>query len=120
MRKYQENRDEARGLTTELCLLLALAVVGTIVISTLAIAAVAAAAPYAYVSTTTTMVMEDGYWMHLFWQRLLQTGVLTTLLVVGTAVYKTWQLAEGGGRAVATSMGGKRLLAGDADPAHVK
>jgi Zn-dependent protease with chaperone function len=120
MRKYQEYRDDARGLTTELCLLLAFAVVGTIGISTLAIAAVAAAAPYAYVSTTTTMVMEDGYWMHLFWVRLGQTGLLTTLLVVGTAVYKTWQLAEGGGRAVAASMGGKRLLTGDADAAHVK
>ncbi len=120
MRKYQEYRDEARGLTVELCLLLCVAVVGTIVVSSVAMGAVAAAAPYAYVSKTTTMVMPDGYWMDLFWQRLFQSLVATTLLVIGTAAYKTWQLSEGGGRAVATSMGGKRVTEVATDPEHVK
>jgi Zn-dependent protease with chaperone function len=120
MRKYQEQREDARGLTTELCLLLAVAVVGTIVVSALAIAVVATVAPYEYMSNVTTMAMPPGYWQGIFWLRLVQSGVLTTLLVVGTAAYKTWQLSEGGGRAVATSMGGARLHPGVTDPSHVK
>ena len=48
MRKYHEQRDEARGLTVELCLLLALAVIGTIVISSLAMAAVGTLAAHAF------------------------------------------------------------------------
>jgi Zn-dependent protease with chaperone function len=120
MRKYQEQRDDARGLTVELCLLLAVALVGTIVVSAVALAVVATVAPYAYVSNATTMVMADGYWEDLFWKRLVEVGVATLLLVVGTAIYKTWQLAEGGGRAVANSMGGKRVIDGATDPGHVK
>ena len=120
MRKYQEQRDDARGLTVELCLLLAVAVVGTIVVSAVALALVATVAPYAYVSTMTTMVMPAGYWEDLFWRRLTETSVATLLLVLGTAIYKSWQLTDGGGRSVANAMGGKRIIDGASDPAHVK
>ncbi len=109
MRKYHEQRDEARGLTVELCLLLALAVLGTVVISSLAMAAIATLAAHGYVSYTTNIKMPAGYWENIFFQRLLQCGILTVLAVVGTAVYQSWQLAEGGGRHVARLLGGKRI-----------
>jgi len=107
-------------MTTELCLLLAVAVVGTIVVSAVAIAVVAAAAPYGYLSSVTNIKMPAQHWRDLFFQRLIQAGIGTFLLVVGTAVYKTWQLSEGGGRSVANSMGGARVHAGATDPSHVK
>jgi Zn-dependent protease with chaperone function len=109
MRKYHEQRDEARGLTVELCLLLALAVIGTIVISSLAMAAIASLAAHGYVSYTTNIKMPAGYWENIFIQRLIQCGIFTVLAVVGTAVYQSWQLAEGGGRHVARMLGGKRV-----------
>jgi Zn-dependent protease with chaperone function len=109
MRKYHEQRDEARGLTVELCLLLALAVIGTIVISSLAMAAIATLAAHGYVSYTTTIKMPAGYWENIFVQRLIQCGILTVLAVIGTAACQSWQLAEGGGRHVARMLGGKRV-----------
>jgi len=120
MRKYGEYREEARGLTTELCLVLALSVVGTIVVSAVAIAVVATVAPYEYFSHATTMKMSPGYWMQLFWLRLVQCGIGTFVLVVGTAAYKTWQFSESGGRSVATALGGSRVHEGATDSGHVK
>jgi Zn-dependent protease with chaperone function len=118
MRKYHEQRDQARGLTTELCVLLGVAVVGTIVVSTVAMAGLATWAAYGYVSSTTKIVMPAGYWTGIFYQRLIQCGIFTTLAVMGTAVYKTWQLAEGGGRCVARLLGGVRIEATETEPAR--
>ena len=117
MRKYQEYRDEARELTTGLCVLLAVAVVGTIVVSALALAGVAVFGSYAYVSATTSIKMPLAHWYQLYLDRLAGAGVLTTLLVVGTALYKSYALAEGGGRLVAKSVGGTRVSDSDQDPA---
>lgn len=116
MRKYHEQSDEARGLTTELCLVLTVAVLGTIAISALAMAAVSTTAAYAYVSTMTNMEMPAGYWAGIFYDRLMQCGVLTLLAVVGTAAYKSWQLADGGGQSVAQLLGGTRISATEQDP----
>src|SRR6478609_1113707 len=118
MRKYHEQRDEARGLTVELCLLLALAVIGTVVISSVAMAAIATLAAHGYVSYTTTIKMPAGYWENIFVHRLIQCGILTVLAVVGTAVYQSWQLAEGGGRHVARMLGGKRITSPTDDLEH--
>ena len=120
MRKYHEQRDEARGLTTELCLLLAIAVVGTIVFSSVAMAGLATYAGYGYLSVTTSIEMPPGYWTGIFFHRLTQCGVATVLAVLGTAAYKSWQLADGGGRAVARSLGGTRIIDGDNDPGRLK
>ena len=120
MRKYQQQREEARGLTTELCLVLALAIAGTIAISALAIAIVAVAAPYGYLATATNIKMPAEYWRHLFLMRLMQAGIGTLLAVLGTAAYKSWQLSEGGGRALAKLMGGCRIHAGATDASHIK
>jgi Zn-dependent protease with chaperone function len=109
MRKYHEQREEARGLTTELCLALAVAVIGTIVVSAVAMAAIITIGAYGYISTVTSFEMPAGYWENVFWTRLTQCGVLTLLAVVGTAAYKTWQLTDGGGRTVARSLGGIRI-----------
>jgi Zn-dependent protease with chaperone function len=114
MRKYHEQRDEARGLTTELCLMLAIAVLGTIAVSAVAMAAIATGAAYGYLSAVTNIVMPADYWRNVFYDRLIQCGVLTLLAVGGTAAYKTWQLADGGGRCVAQSLGGTRV----SDPGH--
>jgi Zn-dependent protease with chaperone function len=109
MRKYHEQRDEARGLTTELCVLLAIAVIGTIAVSTVALAGAATSLAYVYLKGLTDFIMPDGYWMGVFYDRLVPCGVLTLLAVAGTALYKSWQLIDGGGRSVARSLGGIRL-----------
>ena len=116
MRKYHQYRDEARSLTAGLCILLAAAVVGTIVVSALALAGVTVFGSYAYLSATTSVKMPFAHWQHMYLHRLRDAGVLTTLLVVGTALYKRHKLAEGGGRWVATSMGGTRVNDLDTDP----
>lgn len=120
MRQYHESSDAARGMTTQLCLLLAVAVVGTIVVSAVAVAGVTIAVAYGYLAATTTIEMPAGYWPDLFAQRFLQAGVVTALLVVGTAVYHTRQLAEEGGGWVARSLGGTRVRPGATDLSHVK
>jgi Zn-dependent protease with chaperone function len=120
MRKYHEQREEARGLTTELCLLLVIAVIGTIVFSSVAMAAVATYGAYGYLSAVTTIEMPPGYWTNIFYHRLGQCGAATLLAVLGTAAYKTWQLADGGGRSVARSLGGTRVIDGDNDPGRLK
>ncbi len=109
MRKYHEQRAEARGLTTELCLLLGIAVIGTIAVSTIAMAGLATFAAYEYVAKTTTIKMPEGYWENIFYQRLIQCGLFTVAAVVGTAIYQTWKLTEGGGRHVARLLGGTRV-----------
>jgi len=120
MRKYHEQRDEARGLTTELCLLLAVAVVGTIAVSALAMAFLATAAAYGYLSAVTNIVMPPDHWPGVFRHRLIQCGVVTLLAVLGTAAYKSWQLAEGGGRCVARSLGGTRVSEAGNDSSRLK
>jgi Zn-dependent protease with chaperone function len=109
MRKYQEQRDDARGLTNQLCLAMAVAVVGTIAVSAAAMAGVATVAAYGYLSAVSNVVIPADYWHHVFYDRVIQCGVLALLAVVGTAVYKAWQLADGGGRGVARSLGGARV-----------
>jgi Zn-dependent protease with chaperone function len=118
MRKYQEFREEAHQITTELSLVLAIAVLGTIVVSTIALAAVAVAAPYAYVSYTTTIKMPFEHWRYMFVHRLYAAGMLTTLMVIGVALYKWFQLTEGGGRWLAKSLGGTMVRPEDADEGH--
>src|SRR5262249_53756567 len=109
MRNYRQHCDKARGLTTGLCVLLAIAVVGTIVVSALLLAGVTVGGAYAYVSVTTNIKMPFAHWYHMYLDRLRDAGILTALLIVATAVYKSYQLAEGGGRLVAISLGGTRV-----------
>lgn len=118
MRKYEEQRETARGLTAELYVLLAIAIAGTIIVSTIAMAGLATIAAYGYVSSTTKIVMPDGYWTNIFYNRLAQCGIFTTLAVAGTAAYKTWQLADGGGRCVARLLGGTRVSDSEEDPSR--
>jgi Zn-dependent protease with chaperone function len=120
MRKYHDQRDEARGLTTELCLLLALAVIGTVAISAIAIAALSIGASYAYLSATTNIQMPDGYWRNLVYERVVVSFVLTLLAVAGTATYRSWQMADGGGRCVARLLGGTRIIDAEKDPAQTR
>ncbi len=120
MRKYHEQRADARGLTTELCLLLGIAVIGTIAVSTLAMAGLATVAAFEYVNATTTIKMPAGYWENIFYQRLMQCGLFAIVAVVGTAVYQTWKLTEGGGRHVARLLGGTRITNPCSDPNGTK
>src|ERR1700730_9463234 len=116
MRKYQEYRDEARGMTKELCLLLAIAVTGTIVVSAFAVAAVIVATTHGYLSALTNIEMPSEHWSDLFLRRFLQASGLLMLTVAGTAAYKALQLAEGGGRELARSLGGTRVHGDATDP----
>jgi Zn-dependent protease with chaperone function len=116
VRKYHKYQEDARKLTTGLCLLLALAVVGTILISALALAGVTIGGAYAYLSATTNIKMPQNYWHDVFVARFRDAAVLTTLLVIGTAFVKGLQLADGGGHWVARWMGGTRVSDSDPDP----
>lgn len=116
MRKYYEYQEQARQLTTGLCALLALAVFGTVLISALALAGVTVGGAYAYLSGTTTIKMPPHYWHDVFVARFRDAGVLMALLVVGTAVVKSFQLADGGGHWVARWTGGTRISESEPDP----
>jgi Zn-dependent protease with chaperone function len=118
--KYQQYREQARELTTRLCVLLAVAVVGTILVSALALAGVVVFGLYAYLSATTHVQMPFEHWYHMYLDRFRDAGVLTALLVIGTALYKSYQLAEGGGRFVAKALGGTRVHDLDTDSAHCR
>jgi Zn-dependent protease with chaperone function len=120
VRKYQQYRDEAKEMTTGLCVLLAIGVVGTIVVSALALAGVVVFGGYAYLSATTSIKMPLAHWYHMYLHRLGDAGILTTLVVAGTALYKSYMLAEGGGQLVARSMGGTRVSDFDEDQARRK
>jgi len=121
VRKYEQYRDDARGMTAGLCILLAVSVVGTIVFSAIAMAGVTVAAAYGYLTNMTEMELPAGYWEGVFQQRLIQSAVVTVLAVLGTAIYRTWQLSDGGGRWVARAMGGTRVLqTGETDASRVK
>jgi Zn-dependent protease with chaperone function len=120
VRKYQEYRDEARQISTELITSLVLAVLGTIVVSTLALAAVATIGPYIYLSATTSIEMPYEHWRSIFFARLWGAGLLTTGLIAGAALYKSFQLSEEGGRGVARSLGGKLVRSDTQDPQQRK
>jgi Zn-dependent protease with chaperone function len=120
VQNYHQHCDKARGLTAGLCALLAVAVVGTIVVSAALLAGVIVSGSFGYLSVTTNVKMPFGHWYDMYLDRFRDAGVLTTLLVAATAVYKSYQLAEGGGRLVAISLGGSRVSDADADPGRCK
>jgi Zn-dependent protease with chaperone function len=120
MRNFYQHQDDAHGMTTGLCLLLALSVVGTIVLSALAMAGVVVASAHVYLSATTKLAMPFSHWRNLFLDQFVQVLVLSTLAVVGVAIYKSFQLAEGGGRLVAKSLGGTRVVESADDLGHRK
>lgn len=115
MRKFQQYRDQARGMTVGLAVLLFGGVACTLVVATLALAAITVASTYGYLRATTQIEMPPGHWQHMFVERLLPAGSFTLLLVLGTALYKSYQLAQGGGDWVARSLGGKRIVTSLAD-----
>src|SRR4051812_45708832 len=98
-------------MTAGLFLLLAISVVGTTVFSAIAMAGVTVAAAYGYLTNMTTMELPAGYWEGVFQDRLIQASIVTVLAVLGTAIYQSYQLSEGGGRWLARRMGGTRVLA---------
>ena len=110
MLNFHDRQDEARGTTKALCLLLAFSVVGTIVVSAVALAGVAVASSYGYLSAITNISMPPAHWRDLFLHRFFEALALSTFVVAGVAIYKSLQLAEGGGRLVARSLGGTRVL----------
>ena len=120
MQNFHKHQDDAHGMTKALCLLLALSVVGTIVVSAVVLAGVAVASAHGYLSATTNIQMPFSHWRDLFLNRFVEALVLSTLAVAGVAVYKSLQLAEGGGRLVARSLGGTRVLEGAEDLGHRK
>ncbi len=118
MRNFYQRQDDARGMTKALCLLLALSVVGTIVISAVALAGVVVASTHCYLSATTNIVMPFSHWRDLFLHQFVQALVLSTLAVAGVTIYKSFQLAEGGGRLLARSLGGTRVSQNADDLGH--
>jgi Zn-dependent protease with chaperone function len=115
MQNFFEHRDNALGMTKSLCALLTACVICTVIVSSIALAAAAVASSYAYLSATTSIRMAFGHWRDIFFSRLSQAGLLTFGSVLSIAIYKSMQLAEGGGRLLAQSLGGTRVLDGDDD-----
>jgi Zn-dependent protease with chaperone function len=120
MQHFHDHQQKAQELTSSLGTLLVISVIGTIALSALALAGVAVGTTYAYLAATVHIKMPPEHWRHMFFDRLTQAGVLTTLTVVGVALYKTLRLAEDGGRAVARSLGGTRVAADTVDLNHRK
>ncbi len=120
MRNFYEHQDSARGMTKALCLLMVISVIGTVVVTAMALAGAAVLSSRGYLAATTNVVMAPGHWRGLFVDRFWEALALSTLTVAGVAIYKSWQLADGGGRLVASSLGGTRLLPGDDDLGHRK
>ena len=118
MRNFYQHQDDVRGMTKALCLLLALSVVGTIVVSAVAVAGVAVVSTRTYLSATTNITMPFSHWRALFLDRFVQALILSTFVIVGVSIYKTFQLAEGGGRLVARSLGGSRVSESATDLGH--
>ncbi len=98
MRNFYQHQDDARGMTKALCLLLALSVVGTIVVSAVVLAGRRVVSTRGYLSATTNITMPFSHWRALFLDRFVQALILSTLAIAGVAIYKAFQLAEGGGR----------------------
>jgi Zn-dependent protease with chaperone function len=115
MQNFYEHRDNALGMTKSLCALLTACVICTVIASSVALAAVTVASSYGYLSATTSIRMPFEHWRDIFFSRLPQAGLLTFGSVLGIAIYKSMQLAEGGGRFLAQSLGGTRVLDGDND-----
>src|SRR6476659_8556929 len=120
MLNFYRHQDEAHGMTKALCLLLVLSVAGTIVVSAVALAGVAVVSARGYLSATTSITMPFSHWRDLFLDRFVQALVLSMFAVAGVAIYKSFQLAEGGGRLVARSLGGTRVLEKADDLGHRK
>ncbi len=78
------------------------------------------ASTWAYLGATLRVEMPADYWSHLYLQRLVESAVLITLVVAGTAIYRTMQLREGGGRLVARLAGGTRVYDDTSDLSHRK
>jgi len=120
MLNFHDHQDSARGMTKALCLLLAFSLVGTVVVSAVALAGVAVASSFGLLSASTSITMPLAHWRDLFLERFVEATVLTTLAVVAVAIYKSLQLAEGGGSLVANSLGGTRVLDRADDLGHHK
>ena len=120
MLNFYRHQDDARKTTKGLCFLLVLSVVGTIVVSAVALAGVAVVSTRAYLSATTNIAMPFSHWRDLFLDRFVAALVLSMLVVAGVAIYNSFQLAEGGGRLVAKSLGGTRVLEKANDLGHRK
>ena len=120
MLNFYQRQDDAHGMTKALCLLLVFSVVGTIVVSAVALAGVVVVSTHAYLSATTNISMPFSHWRGLFLDRFVEALVLSSLTVAGVSIYKSFQLAEGGGRLVARSLGGSRVLESADDLGHRK
>ncbi|MGE0757834.1 MAG: M48 family metalloprotease [Pirellulaceae bacterium] len=118
MRKLHQFQAAAKEQTFRLCLLLAASVLATILLSALALAGVLVAGTWAYLEATVRIEMPAGYWPALFGQRLAESLVVVTVIVAGMGIYRTFQLADGGGRLVARLAGGTRVGEGTPDASH--
>src|SRR5262245_53488425 len=91
MLNFRRHQEDARGKSSGLCFLLVLSVVGTIVVSAVALAAVAVVSTHAYLSAATNIAMPFSHWRDLFLHRFIESLVLSMLAVAGVAIYKSLQ-----------------------------
>ncbi len=111
---FFEQQDRAHRNTNRLIALLCLAVISLIAITTLLFAT----AFYYMGLNTQTYLKSTGLWngiMHsLSWELLAVISVAVCAVIFLGSLYKLFQLS-GGGRVVAEALGGRPLIAQDAD-----
>jgi Zn-dependent protease with chaperone function/uncharacterized tellurite resistance protein B-like protein len=108
---YQE---QARRNTTRLVLLFAAAIV-LIVLAVYVAVTVGLFFGQGFVQGQRPLFTVDHFW---HWQRFYWVTGITLLVIFGGSAWRTWQLSEGGGAAVATMLGGERLPAATRDPLY--
>ena len=111
MRNFFEQQDHARRLTFRFATILALATVGTILVTGIALAALVTLLSIAHVRATTNIQLDQQYLLNEYLSRCwLGVGVSCTI-VLGTALFKTFQLLDGGGWLWPGSWEGSRYCA---------
>jgi Zn-dependent protease with chaperone function len=116
MRDFFARQDHARRSTARLLAVFAVAGLVTILTTAAVFAALVAVLAVAYLNVTTNIEMDREYLMSVLWSRFWLALAVTSVAVVGVAVYRTLQFVEGGGRELAKQLGATRVWSDATDP----
>ena len=111
MRDFFGQQEQARRNTTRLVLLFICAV-------TVIVLAVYVAVTAGLFITQMFIAQQNGWLVREFWdvERFLWVITVTVIIVMAGSLFRTYQLRQGGGAAVAEMLGAKRLPASSDDP----
>ncbi len=96
MRDFFERQDVSRRLTGRLAVILAGAVLSTVLATAVVLAGVATILGLIQFSMTTRMEVDTNYWIDAFTTRLYLATFVTGVIVIGVVVHKTWRALDSG------------------------